>query len=273
MTKTEQDKILENKIRSNTVNFIVNRQSAIVSALVDGEFDKYEYLTRIDLALNPNSLEKERFENSPLGNLLSKKLDNNKDNDSIDDVARIPFDRTPSDDQDVQVDDNMHDQGVQTDDMHDQGVQIDDMCDQGVQTDDMRDQGVQLMICVIKVCKLMICVIKLYKLMICLIKVDKLMIMRDQGVQTDDMRDQDVSDNSASVTGRPRHRPPRTGLEDPPPPYPRRRNISTFDAGRYFPPPPTPTQPLPPAPPPSQATPIPPPAPRVKKRMLVLNYH
>ena len=81
MTKTEQDKILEDRIKSNTANFTLNRQTAIVSAFASGDFDKYEYLTRIDLALKPNSLQKARFEHSPLGNLLNKKLgDGQKDN-------------------------------------------------------------------------------------------------------------------------------------------------------------------------------------------------
>ena len=81
MTKTEQDKILEDRIKSNTTNFTLNRQTAIVSAFASGDFDKYEYLTRIDLALKPNSLQKARFEHSPLGNLLNKKLgDGQKDN-------------------------------------------------------------------------------------------------------------------------------------------------------------------------------------------------
>ena len=57
MTKTEQDKILEDRIKSNTANFTLNRQTTIVSALASGDFDKYEYVTRIDLALKPNSLQ------------------------------------------------------------------------------------------------------------------------------------------------------------------------------------------------------------------------
>ena len=84
MTKTDQNKILENKIRANTLDFNLNRQSAIVSAFVDGNFDKYEYLTRTDLALKPNSLQKARFEHSPLGNLLSKKLEVSDDNENDD---------------------------------------------------------------------------------------------------------------------------------------------------------------------------------------------
>ena len=119
MTKTEQDKILESRIKSNTANFTLNRQSAIVSAFADGDFDKYEYLTCIDLALKPNSLQKARFEHSPLCNLSNNKQKNvidgskynkngnSKDNENgdgtdseyeilLDEVARLPFDRRQS---------------------------------------------------------------------------------------------------------------------------------------------------------------------------------
>ena len=89
MSKTEQTKIIEDKIKANTLNFNLNRQSAIVSAFADGNFDKYDYLTRIGLALKPNSLQRARFQYSPLGNLLNKKLkvddddgDDKKDNES-----------------------------------------------------------------------------------------------------------------------------------------------------------------------------------------------
>ena len=88
MTKIDQNKILENKIRANTLDFNLNRQSAILSAFADGNFDKYEYLTRIDLALKPNSLQETRIEYSPLGNLLNKKLkvsDDNKNDDNEND--------------------------------------------------------------------------------------------------------------------------------------------------------------------------------------------
>ena len=82
MTKTEQDKILEDRIKSNIANFTLNRQTAIVSAFSSGDFDKYEYLTCIDLALKPNSLQKAGFEHTPLGNLLDKKLNDDDDDDN-----------------------------------------------------------------------------------------------------------------------------------------------------------------------------------------------
>ena len=107
MTKIDQNKILENKIKANAFDFNLNRQSAIVSALADGNFDKCEYLTRIDLALKPNSLQKARFEHSPLGNLLNKKLKvsgddvgdkkddgkiNDGDDDNKDDKSDVQYD-------------------------------------------------------------------------------------------------------------------------------------------------------------------------------------
>ena len=89
MTKTEQDKILENKIKANTFDFNLNRQSAIVSTFAEGNFDKYEYLTRIDLALKSNSLQKARFEHSAVGNLLGKKLKVSSDDEKDDDDDNI----------------------------------------------------------------------------------------------------------------------------------------------------------------------------------------
>ena len=84
MTISQQNKIPEDKIKSNASNYILNRQSAIISALADGDFDKYEYLTRIDLTLKPNLLEKVRFEHSPLRNLLSKLLGKQRDDNEQD---------------------------------------------------------------------------------------------------------------------------------------------------------------------------------------------
>ena len=37
--------------------------------------DKYEYLTGEDLGLKPNTIEKARFEYSPLGKIFNKRLD------------------------------------------------------------------------------------------------------------------------------------------------------------------------------------------------------
>ena len=85
-------------------DFNLNRQSAIVSAFADGNFDKYEYLTRIDLtridlALKPNSLQKARFEHSPLGNLLSKKLKVSGDDDNENDENENENDDSENDDE------------------------------------------------------------------------------------------------------------------------------------------------------------------------------
>ena len=98
MTITEQNKILEDKIKANTLNFNLNRQCAIVSGFADGNFGKYEYLMQNDLALKPNSLQRARFQYSPLGNLLSKKLKVDDDDKKDDECYQIQRDRidTPS---------------------------------------------------------------------------------------------------------------------------------------------------------------------------------
>ena len=122
MTKIDQNKILENKIKANTLDFNLNRQSAIVSAFADGNFDKYEYLTGIDLALKPNSLEKACFEHSPLGNLLSKKLkvsdegdEDDGDGDDGDDGEADDGDGDDGDEDDGDEDDGDEDDGDEDD--------------------------------------------------------------------------------------------------------------------------------------------------------------
>ena len=113
MTKTDQNKILESNIRANTFDFNLNRQSAIVSAFADGNFDKYEYLTRTDLALKPNSLQKASFEHSPSGNLLNKKLkvsdDNENDDNENDDNENDDNENDDNENDDNENDDNEND--------------------------------------------------------------------------------------------------------------------------------------------------------------------
>ena len=49
MTINEQIKILDNKIRSNQAQYDLDRWNAKISALSNGELEKYEYLTGEDL--------------------------------------------------------------------------------------------------------------------------------------------------------------------------------------------------------------------------------
>ena len=67
MTRKEQNKILDDKIKSNVSQYKVDRLNAEISAFSSGDLNKYEFLTRKDLRYKPNALDKTRSEFSPLG--------------------------------------------------------------------------------------------------------------------------------------------------------------------------------------------------------------
>ena len=71
MTKFDQIKILDNKIKANKVQYILDRKNAEISAKSSGELDKYEYLTGEDLGYKPDVLTQAKFEHSPLGKTLT----------------------------------------------------------------------------------------------------------------------------------------------------------------------------------------------------------
>ena len=75
MTLKEQNKILDNKIKSNINQYKVDRLNAKISTVSSGDLNKYEFLTRKDLKYKPNALDKTRFEFSPLGHTFSIGLD------------------------------------------------------------------------------------------------------------------------------------------------------------------------------------------------------
>ena len=75
MTHEEQNKILDDKIESNTNQYKIDRLNAEISAFLIGDLDKYEFLTRKGLKYKPNALDKARFEFSPLGKTFSTGLD------------------------------------------------------------------------------------------------------------------------------------------------------------------------------------------------------
>ena len=77
MTRKDQIKILNAKIKSNTNQYKVDRLNAVISGFSSGDLNKYEFLTRKDLKYKPNALDKARFEFSPLGKALSTGLDKN----------------------------------------------------------------------------------------------------------------------------------------------------------------------------------------------------
>ena len=71
MTKFDQIKILDNKIKANKAQYMLARKNAEISAKSSGELDKYEYLTGEDLGYKPDALTQAKFEYSPLGKTLA----------------------------------------------------------------------------------------------------------------------------------------------------------------------------------------------------------
>ena len=57
MTRKEQIKILNNKIKANNEQYDLDRINAEISAYSDGDLDKYEFLTKQDLKYKPDAIE------------------------------------------------------------------------------------------------------------------------------------------------------------------------------------------------------------------------
>ena len=74
MTKSDQIKILNDKIKANNAQYDLGRINAEISAFSNGDLDKYEFLTKQDL-----KYKQAKFTYSPLGKVFNDGL-NNKDN-------------------------------------------------------------------------------------------------------------------------------------------------------------------------------------------------
>ena len=79
MTKSDQIKILNDKIKANNAQYDLGRINAEISAFSNGDLDKYEFLTKQDLKYKPDAFEQAKFTYSPLGKVFNDGL-NNKDN-------------------------------------------------------------------------------------------------------------------------------------------------------------------------------------------------
>ena len=74
MTKSDQIKILNNKIKANNAQYDLDRINAEISAYSNGDLDKYEFLTKQDLKYKPDVLEQAKFIYSPLGKVFNDGL-------------------------------------------------------------------------------------------------------------------------------------------------------------------------------------------------------
>ena len=72
MTRKDQTKILDNKIKANNVQYDLDRMNAEISAYSSGDLPKY--LTKKDLGYKPDAVEKVKFEYSPIGKVFTDGL-------------------------------------------------------------------------------------------------------------------------------------------------------------------------------------------------------
>ena len=78
MTKSDQIKIPNDKIKANNAQYDINRLNAEISAYSSGDLVKYEFLTKQDLKYKPDPFVQAKFAYSPLGKVFNDGL-NKKD--------------------------------------------------------------------------------------------------------------------------------------------------------------------------------------------------
>ena len=83
MTRKDQIKILDDKIKANNAQYDLDRMNAEISAYSSGDLPKYEYLTKKDLGYKPDAFEQAKFEYSSLGKLFTDGLDKSDKNEGL----------------------------------------------------------------------------------------------------------------------------------------------------------------------------------------------
>ena len=78
MIKSDQSKILNDKIKANNAQYDINWLNAEISAYSNGDLDKYQFLTKQDLKYKPDTLQQAKFAYSPLGKIFNDGI-NKKD--------------------------------------------------------------------------------------------------------------------------------------------------------------------------------------------------
>ena len=79
MTRKEQNKILDDKIKANNAQYDLDRMNAEISAYSSGDLHKYEYLTKKE----PDAFEKAKFEYSLLDKVFTDGLDKSDKNEGF----------------------------------------------------------------------------------------------------------------------------------------------------------------------------------------------
>ena len=88
MTLTDELKIFDYKIKANQAQYNLDREVAELSALSSKELDKYEYLTGEDLGYKLGAVETAKFMYSPLGKVLSEKVQKGKQSKKTDKIVK-----------------------------------------------------------------------------------------------------------------------------------------------------------------------------------------
>ena len=123
MTRKDQIKILDDKIKANNVQYDLDRMNAEISAYSSGDLPKYEYLTKKDLGHKPDAVEKVKFEYSPIGKVFTDGLDKEDKSKKVGLFKRLKN----IEDNLVEVDDNDNKVGIFRiiKDIKDRGIKID----------------------------------------------------------------------------------------------------------------------------------------------------
>ena len=124
MTVKDQLKILDNKIRQNQADYDLYRKNAKISALSSGKLDKYEYLTGEDLGYRPDSIQKSKFEYSPLGQVFNKRLTIDEKSEGLLKILKNIEDKT--DNQLIAIENNIDNQPAIKDGINNQPPSIKD---------------------------------------------------------------------------------------------------------------------------------------------------
>ena len=123
MTRKDQIKILNDKIKANNVQYDLDRINAEISAYSSGDLPKYEYYTKKDLEYKPDAIEKVKFEYSPIGKVFTDGLAKEDKSKKIGLFKRLKS----IEDNLVEVDDNDNKVGIFRiiNDIKDRGIKID----------------------------------------------------------------------------------------------------------------------------------------------------
>ena len=123
MTRHEQIKILDDKIKTNERQYDLDRINAEISGYSSGDLPKYEYLTKKELGYKPDAVEKVKFEYSPIGKVFTDGLAKEDKSKKIGLVERLKN----IEDNLVEDDDNDNKVGIFRiiKDIKDKGIKID----------------------------------------------------------------------------------------------------------------------------------------------------